>query len=107
MLRGLRRRSVGSSVRVWPLAVLIGVALVLAPILGPVLTAFAAIKEWDGGSVVDNFWTTPENWSPNVVPSPGDDLFFSTAVQTTNNNLFPAGTLFRSLNFFNVFTVGG
>ena len=53
---------------------------------------------WDGGSAVDSNWMTANNWNPNGVPQPGDDLVFPTAAARKNNtNNFPAGTTFNSI----------
>ena len=38
---------------------------------------------WDGGSLVDNNWTTPENWVGDVAPAPGDFLKFAGNARTT------------------------
>lgn len=51
-------------------------------------SGFAAILTWDGGSVVDNKWSTVANWvgEPAAGPVAGDTVVFdasSTARQTT------------------------
>jgi len=54
---------------------------------------------WDGGSVVDSNWMTPENWVNDVVPDPGDSLEFAGAVRVSNTNNFAADTQFESIIF--------
>jgi hypothetical protein len=55
-------------------------------------------RTWDGGSLVNNLWTTKENWVDDVTPLPGDNLVFPTgAARLTNFNDFAAGTLFGSV----------
>lgn len=39
-------------------------------------SALAATRTWDGGSSVDNNWSTKENWSDDTVPIDGDDVLF-------------------------------
>jgi hypothetical protein len=39
-------------------------------------TSAAATRTWDGGSLVNDNWQTPENWEGDVMPSAGDDLVF-------------------------------
>ncbi|MDX1948077.1 MAG: autotransporter-associated beta strand repeat-containing protein, partial [Pirellulaceae bacterium] len=45
-----------------------------------VLNATAALRIWDGGSLIDDLWTTPENWVGDVAPFAGDNLLFPEAV---------------------------
>jgi hypothetical protein len=53
---------------------------------------------WDGGSTVNNLWTTKENWGDDVAPSAGDNLVFPAgAVQLENNNDYAAVTVFGSV----------
>ena len=53
---------------------------------------------WDGGSTVNNLWTTKENWVGNVAPLPGDNLIFPAgAAQLVNSNDYPSGTVFGSI----------
>jgi hypothetical protein len=53
---------------------------------------------WDGGSLVNNLWTTPENWVGNSAPSPGDDLVFPAgAARLESVNDYPIGTAFGSI----------
>ncbi len=53
---------------------------------------------WDGGSLVNNLWTTKENWVGDVAPSTGDNLVFPAgAAQLENVNDYPAGTVFGSI----------
>ena len=56
------------------------------------------IYTWDGGSTVDNHWSTPENWVGDVAPLPGDNLIFPAgAARMENFNDYPAGTVFGSI----------
>ena len=67
----------------------------------------AAIRTWTGGSSVNNFWSTPQNWSGGAAPLPGDDLAFPTAAsRATSFNNFPAGTAFGTL-FVDSHTMSG
>jgi hypothetical protein len=53
---------------------------------------------WDGGSLVNNLWTTPANWVGDVAPLPGDNLVFpAVAAQPVNYNDYPSGTAFGSV----------
>jgi hypothetical protein len=53
---------------------------------------------WDGGSLVNNLWTTPENWVGDVAPSAGDNLIFPAgAAQLENVNDYPSTTVFGSI----------
>jgi autotransporter-associated beta strand protein len=63
-------------------------------------TARATLREWDGGANMDNNWTAPNNWVGNAAPSPGDDLLFTSgASHPNNNNDYPSGTTFNSIEF--------
>ncbi len=56
------------------------------------------IYTWDGGSTVDNHWSTPENWVGDLAPQPGDHLVFpSGASRLENVNDYPTGTAFGSI----------
>ena len=58
----------------------------------------SALREWDGDAQMDNTWITPDNWVGNVAPNPGDDLLFrSGARHPNNNNNFPPGTTFNTI----------
>jgi fibronectin type 3 domain-containing protein len=53
---------------------------------------------WDGGSTVDNLWSTPENWVGDVAPMADDYLVFPAgAARLDNVNDYPAGTTFGSI----------
>src|SRR6266851_5515132 len=55
---------------------------------------------WTGASIVDNNWSTPENWQGNTAPSPGDALVFPAGtLQQSNVDDFAAGTTFASITF--------
>jgi len=56
-------------------------------------------RTWDGGSLANSNWTTPENWVGDVAPVPGDNLVFAGSSRLTPVNDFPAGTAFRSISF--------
>src|SRR5213083_3032951 len=52
---------------------------------------------WDGGGL-DNNWMTAANWVGDVAPQPGANLIFPAgAAQTTTNNDFAVGTVFKSM----------
>jgi fibronectin-binding autotransporter adhesin len=56
---------------------------------------------WDGEGANDD-WTTSVNWTGNVAPSgnAGETLIFpGFANQLTNENTFPAGTVFEEIQF--------
>lgn len=62
--------------------------------------ATGLVRTWDGGSGSDSNWTTAANWVGDVAPGPGDALVFPAgAARTSNNNDFPAGTTFDSIQF--------
>jgi hypothetical protein len=61
----------------------------------------AANCTWDGGSTVDNLWTTKANWVGDAVPLPGDNLMFPAgAAQKNNVNDYPAETTFGSVTIW-------
>jgi autotransporter-associated beta strand protein len=39
-----------------------------------------ATRTWDGGALLNDRWTDPDNWIGNVAPVAGDDLVFPTGV---------------------------
>ena len=56
---------------------------------------------WDGGSTVNNLWTTKENWLGDVAPVPGDNLVFPAgAGRMENLNDFALGTVFGSVTIY-------
>lgn len=64
-------------------------------------------SRWDGGGA-DNLWSTAANWQDDVVPSPGDELYFPTgAAQRTNVNDLAAGTRFHSISIYHDYALGG
>ena len=53
---------------------------------------------WDGGSLVDNLWTTKENWAGDVAPNAGDNLIFPAgAARLDNVNDYSSATNFGSV----------
>jgi hypothetical protein len=53
---------------------------------------------WDGGSLVNNLWTTKENWIGDVAPLPGDNLVFPAgAARIINFNDYTSATIFGSI----------
>jgi autotransporter-associated beta strand protein len=60
------------------------------------LTYLRGIRTWDGDADDDN-WTTPANWTWDVVPSPGDELVFPPLALDVAVNDFVHGTPFHSL----------
>ena len=57
-----------------------------------------ATHTWDGGSLVNNLWTTPENWVGDVAPMAGDNLIFPAgAAQLENFNDYPSEIVFGSI----------
>jgi hypothetical protein len=53
---------------------------------------------WDGGSLVDDLWTTPENWVGDVAPDPGDNLIFPAgAARLDNVNDFSQAVSFGTI----------
>jgi fibronectin-binding autotransporter adhesin len=59
----------------------------------------SAVRTWDGGSAVNNNWTTKENWAGDLAPVAGDNLVFpaDVSLRLANTNDFPNGTTFSSL----------
>src|SRR5262245_16261858 len=60
---------------------------------------------WDGGGLLNDNWTNPNNWEGNVAPVAGDSLFFPggiRALDRTTLNDFPEGTRFARLNTINL-----
>jgi uncharacterized repeat protein (TIGR01451 family) len=73
------------------------------------LTINPPVFTWDGGGV-DNNWTTPQNWAPDVAPVAGIDarlVFPSAAARKSNNNDFPALSAFARLEVEEGYTIGG
>ena len=62
-----------------------------------VVEAVPALAVWDGGGDLNRRWSQPLNWVGDIVPYPGDDLYFPNPVTTTND--FPASRLFGSITF--------
>ena len=61
--------------------------------------ATGVTRTWAGAGS-NGFWTTPQNWSGNVVPTPGDLLAFPAgAAQLSNTNDFATNTVFHSVAF--------
>src|SRR3954470_7726329 len=61
--------------------------------------ASAGTKTWDGGGIpVSVNWMSSANWVGNVAPVAGDDLVFPAgAGRASNNNDYPALTIFNSI----------
>jgi hypothetical protein len=60
------------------------------------LNAASAVTRFWVGAGTNAFWSTPQNWSGNVVPASGDDLHFLGGQTGTINNLLGA---VRSIRF--------
>jgi len=76
------------------------IALTGLSLLWPQASAPAAVLEWDGDASMDNKWITPANWAGNIAPNPGDSLLFMSGQRHPNNeNNFPDGTTFDSIEF--------
>ncbi|HEU0009068.1 MAG TPA: autotransporter-associated beta strand repeat-containing protein [Verrucomicrobiae bacterium] len=76
------------------------IALAGLSLLWPKASAHAALREWDGDASMDNKWTTSVNWAGNIAPNPGDSLLFMSGQRhPNNNNDFPDGTTFDSIEF--------
>ena len=73
------------------------ISLILFYLLLNSLYIQAATKTWDGGSLVDNNWTTAANWDSDIAPVAGDALVFTGSSRTSPVNDFTAGTNFTSL----------
>ncbi|MBN2215795.1 MAG: hypothetical protein JW719_00325 [Pirellulales bacterium] len=80
--------------RKWFLLVLLG----FSSILLTALVAPGAVVVWDGGSMVDDYFTTAENWVGDVAPASTDDLQFDGDVRTNpvSDDVFPT---YNSLAF--------
>jgi hypothetical protein len=62
------------------------------------VTNIPEIRTWDGGSLVNNLWTTKENWVGDIAPLSSDSLIFPTgAARLDNVNDLPPGTVFDSI----------
>jgi hypothetical protein len=62
------------------------------------VTVITPTHTWDGGSLVNNLWSTPENWVGDVAPSAGDNLIFPAgAAQLVNDDDYPSTTVFGSI----------
>jgi hypothetical protein len=61
------------------------------------IEAVPATAVWDGGGGINRRWSQPLNWVGDVVPYPGDDVYFPNPATSTND--FPAGRLFGSIIF--------
>jgi autotransporter-associated beta strand protein len=61
------------------------------------IEAIPAVAIWDGQGGLNRRWSLPTNWVGDIIPYPGDDIYFPNAVTTTND--FPAGRLFGSITF--------
>jgi autotransporter-associated beta strand protein len=85
------------------LALLIG----LLCIMDGSAPAFAATRFWTGAGP-NNLWSTPQNWQGNVAPVANDVIRFPDgALQTTNVNDYPDGTLFFAIGFEATYVVSG
>lgn len=63
---------------------------------------------WDGGSTVDSYWNTAENWVDDVAPTASDQLRFQGSTRTSTENDFTSGTSFESIEFAsNGFSLAG
>src|SRR5580765_4803528 len=71
--------------------------LLLTAASGP--AASAGTKTWDGSGIpVSVNWMSSANWVGNVAPVTGDDLVFPAgAGRASNNNDYPALTIFNSI----------
>ncbi|MBN2215812.1 MAG: hypothetical protein JW719_00410, partial [Pirellulales bacterium] len=74
------------------------VLLGLSSVLLTALVAPGAVVVWDGGSLVDDYFTTAENWVGDVAPASTDDLQFDGDVRTNpvSDDVFPT---YNSLAF--------
>src|SRR5262245_61623411 len=65
--------------------------------------AIAGNRQWSGPLTGDVSWNTPANWTPPLVPTAGDDVYFPATVngvaialdgaQYANTMTLPGGTL--------------
>jgi hypothetical protein len=63
-----------------------------------ILCPLVVTRTWDGGSIVNNLWTTNENWVGDLAPHSGDNLVFPAgAKQMENVNDYPMVTVFGSI----------
>ena len=56
-----------------------------------------AANDTRSGGGQDRFWKTPANWVGNIMPSPGDSLFFGGTSHTATTNNFSTDTAFNNL----------
>ena len=79
---------------------------VLALLLALTVSVSAATRAWTGAASAN--WSDPGNWFGGIAPSANDDLvFLASSLNQTNSNDFPADTPFRSLTFYDTYTVSG
>ena len=81
----------------WPLLVrAMAVSVALGLLAG---SADAATRTWTGA--VSGLWSDAGNWG-GIAPVAGDDLVFPVgALNTTNTNDLPPGTMFNSVSLIN------
>jgi autotransporter-associated beta strand protein len=104
VVTGSRRAAHRALMRL-PLRLALAIGL-LFPFIGST-PAFAATRIWTGLGA-NNLWTTPQNWQGNVAPVTGDDLAFPAgSQQTANVNNYPAGTLFKAIQFLATYNITG
>ena len=75
-----------------------------------VLIAPITFRSWDGGSLMNSNWTTPENWISDTAPGAGAGLIFIGPARFNNVNNFAAYAPFAQLAFTNTpasFTLSG
>ena len=72
----------------------------LAAVIAGCGSAFATNYTWRGGGADAN-WSTAENWSPNGVPTKGDNVIFdaqSTGTSSVDEGLATAAGDFAAVN---------
>jgi autotransporter-associated beta strand protein len=72
--------------------------------------ATAAVKTWDGGTLLDDNWNSIFNWDPNGAPESGDSIVFPDILilgdLSTHNNL-ATDTLFSSITITSGYSISG
>ncbi|HLX71997.1 MAG TPA: autotransporter-associated beta strand repeat-containing protein, partial [Verrucomicrobiae bacterium] len=83
----------------------------IASTIDLIITNAPQTLTWNGGSLTDNNWNDPANWSGSTL-QPLDAMTFDGLLRTNNINNTPAGTTYAGITFNNSqgpapFTLGG
>jgi autotransporter-associated beta strand protein len=65
------------------------------------VSSASAGQIWDGGSGIDSFWNTADNWDSNTLPTFGSAITFTGTTRATNVNDLTPDTTIGGINFTN------